>query len=196
MNLIIIAGLPATGKTTLANKIAERLHLPVLEKDEIKEELFDTTGYRNREEKRMLDLAGNAILLRCAEKILKSGQSLIIVNNFDADMSGTVQEMIHRTGCNCITVFLDGNADVLHRRYVERDRRRARHPGHTAIGRYPPLPGDPPAADMTREYFAERFEKLGMADFKLDGARIDVDATYPEKIDVDQLFLKLEGYLE
>ena len=52
---------------------------------------------------------------------------------------------------------------------------------------YPPHPGDCTDYAMTREEFAEKFEKLGMADFRINGKRIEVDATNPEQIDVSGL---------
>lgn len=191
MKLIIIAGMPATGKSTLAKKISEKLQIPILEKDEIKEEMFDTLGYANLTEKRKLDIAANAILLRCTASLLKGGQSLIIVNNFDSDMSGNVQKIIDEAGCSCVTVFLNGSSDVLYRRYVERDKKHLRHQGHTFIDRYPPHPEDNVDLCMTKEYFKDRFEKSGMADFSIKGDRIDVDATYPEKINVNELIERI-----
>ena len=88
--LVIIAGMPATGKSTVAKKIGKGLCAPILEKDDIKEELFDTVGYKDLTEKRMLDRAATAVLLRCTEAVLNSGDSLIIVNNFEANMKDTV----------------------------------------------------------------------------------------------------------
>ena len=99
MELILLAGLPATGKTTLAKKLSEILHLPVLEKDEIKEVLFDTVGYADAEERQKLGLAANRILLRTAESLLAMGNSLILVNNFDAQSTPLVEGLIARTGC-------------------------------------------------------------------------------------------------
>ena len=61
MDLIIIAGMPAAGKSTLAKKIAKTFGYPILEKDGIKEELFDHIGYADRAEKRKLDAAVPAI---------------------------------------------------------------------------------------------------------------------------------------
>lgn len=45
MNIIIIAGMPASGKTTIANKLGIAFGYPILEKDSIKEELFDIIGF-------------------------------------------------------------------------------------------------------------------------------------------------------
>lgn len=45
MNIIIVAGMPASGKTTFVNKLSKALGYPVLEKDAIKEELFDVIGF-------------------------------------------------------------------------------------------------------------------------------------------------------
>ncbi len=196
MDLIIIAGMPATGKSTLAKKLSDALGLAILEKDEIKDEMFDTIGFKDRKEKRALDVAANAILLRCTENLISKGNSLIIVNNFDSDMSGRVQDMIDKAGCNCITVFLNGDPEVLYKRYVARDARHSRHMGHTFIDRYPPLEGDDVNRSMTREYFRDRFENHGMADFKLKGKRIDLDATHPEQIDVEKLISDIKEALK
>ena len=196
MDLIIIAGMPATGKSTVSRKLSKAFGLPILEKDDIKEEMFDTVGYRDLKEKRALDIAANAILLRCSEAILSKGNSLIIVNNFDSNMSGRVQDMIDRCQCKCVTVFLNGDPDVLYQRYVARDAKKVRHLGHTFIDRYPPLKGDEIGRSMTREYFADRFEKHGMADFKLRSKRIDLDATYPERIDVEKLISDIREALK
>lgn len=194
--LLIIAGMPATGKTTISKKISAALGLPVLEKDEIKEELIDTLGYKDRVEKRRLDVAATAVLMRSAESILQSGSSLIIVNNFRKDMEEPVRKMIERCGCKAAMLFLDGDHEVFYHRYVERDRKRMRHLGHTFIDRYPPLPEDNLNVSMTREDFREIFENQGMADFCLEGPRIDLDATYPEKVDVPALIEELRKALE
>ena len=196
MPLIIIAGMPATGKSTLAKKLAAALRFPILEKDEIKEALFDTVGYRDLTEKRALDLAANKVLLRCTESLLISGTSLIAVNNFDANMSDAVQSMLERCNTKCVLIFCDGDPEVLYARYVARDKAKTRHQGHTFIDRYPPQPGDDTERSMTREYFRDRFEKNGMAEFRLDCPRIDVDATHPEKIDADALLQQIMHYIK
>ena len=48
MDLIIIAGMPASGKSTYARKLSRALGYPIIEKDNIKEQLFDPTVYERR----------------------------------------------------------------------------------------------------------------------------------------------------
>lgn len=194
-DLILVAGMPATGKSTLARKLTKALHLPILEKDDIKEEMFDTIGYADLAAKRQLDKAAAAVLLRVARAVLESGSSVILVNNFDADMAGDVQKLIDDCDCRVVTVFLGGDSDVLYKRYVERDKKHMRHQGHTFIDRYPPKEGDVTDLSMTRQYFTDRFEKHGMADFRIGGARIDIDATDPDSIDVPALLAQIQGAL-
>ena len=194
MDLIIVAGMPATGKTTLSKKIAVAFGMPLLEKDEIKEEMYKIQGYRGLEDRAAADVVANAILLKCAKNILESGTSLLLVNNFDPTMEGQVQELLDSTGCRCVMVFLDGDPDVLHARYVHRDAVHSRHPVHELWDSYPPKEGDAPKT-MSRELFREVFEEMGMAEFRINAPRIDLEATYPEKIDVDGLIEQIKDLL-
>ena len=48
MFCILVTGIPAAGKSTMAKFLGEQLQLPVLSKDGIKELLYDTVGFRSR----------------------------------------------------------------------------------------------------------------------------------------------------
>ncbi len=196
MNIIIIAGMPASGKSTVANRISKSFGYPILEKDAIKEELFDVIGFKNYAEKRLMDVAATAALIRCTDSLLRGGQSVIVVNNFRSDAAPRMEALLEKYSCGCVLVFLGGTGDVFYKRYVERDDPPKRHLGHVLQDHYPPLPGEPHCYNMTREEFAQKFEKLGMNEFTLKGcSRIDVDATYPEKIDVDGLIEQIRQLL-
>ena len=196
MNLIIIAGMPASGKSTVSTKLSRHFGFPIIEKDEIKEELFDTIGFNCYAEKRRLDVAATAVLMRVSDAILSGGGSMILVNNFREDASDSVKALLEKHGVRCVTVFFKGDADVFYQRYVDRDLRGARHIGHAVQEHYPPRPCDPTTYTMTREEFREKFEMLGMDKFDVGGARIEVDATHPGEIDTDALIAQIEAYFK
>ena len=193
MNVIVLAGMPASGKSTIANKLRATFALPVLEKDALKEEIFDTMGFQCYAEKRKSDHAANAVLLRCTRALLENGQSVILDNNFDTESAARLDALVREFDANCITVFFGGDADAFYARYVERDRLHLRHLGHVLQEHYPPLPGESHDYTMTREEFSQKFESRGMTQFRCAGARIDIDATHPETIDTDALIAQIRA---
>ncbi|MBO5671233.1 MAG: hypothetical protein J6S41_06755, partial [Clostridia bacterium] len=163
---------------------------------ELKEALFDTVGFRCYAEKRVLDHAANAVLLRAVRAMLNAGQSVILDNNFDQLSARALDDLTEEFGARCVTVFLGGDTEAFYRRYVERDRAHLRHPGHVVQEHYPLLPGETADHDMTREEFREKFEKRGMAEIRLRGERIDVDATNPATINVEALIGQIRAILK
>lgn len=187
MKLIILAGMPATGKSTIAKMLQKEFGFPILEKDGIKEQLFDTIGFECYAEKRQLDVAANAVLLRIMEDMMKADTSVIVDNNFDPASAEKLNALLEKYNPSCVTVFLNGDTQVLYERYVERDSKHLRHLGHGMQTHYPPHEGESTEFHMTREGFDERFLKLKMDKLSWGGKQIFLDATYPEKIDVNAL---------
>lgn len=66
MYCIPVAGMPASGKSTIAVRISESLGIPMLSKDSIKEVLFDDLGFHSRAEKVQLGTAAMHILYYAA----------------------------------------------------------------------------------------------------------------------------------
>jgi predicted kinase len=80
--LLIITGLPGTGKTTLARDLARRHALPLLCKDSIKEPLLDVLG--SDVSSRALSDISFAVMFSIARELLALGESLILEGNFRA----------------------------------------------------------------------------------------------------------------
>lgn len=60
---ILISGLPASGKTTLARQIAPALNLPVIDKDDLLDRLFESEGVGDAAWRRMLSRESDALLM-------------------------------------------------------------------------------------------------------------------------------------
>jgi len=196
MNIIILAGMPATGKSTLAAKLQKAFGYPILEKDHIKEGLFDTLGFSCYAEKRALDVAANEVLLRWMDAMIRAGQSMIVDNNFDADSAKKLNRLLETNSCKWVTVFMNGDPQVLYARYFQRDSQGLRHLGHAMQTHYPPLEGEDTTFRMTREGFDQRFLHLGMDRLAWGGQRILVDATVLEDIDADALIQQISEILK
>ena len=195
MELIILAGMPATGKSTVAAALSKSLGYPILEKDQIKEGLFDTLGFENYSQKRALDHAANEALLRVLKAMLQAGTSVILVNNFDTAGAEKLRNLLAEYRPNCVTVFLTGAPQVLYQRYADRDNAGLRHLGHVLQDRYPPKEGDPLQYTMTPEEFEEKFCKRGMGQFQCPGKRMDVDMTDFSKVSTQALCAQVRQLL-
>lgn len=82
--VIIITGMPATGKTTNGIEIAKRLGIPFFSKDKIKEILFDAISNKEAtyEDKRKIGVASYDILYHDTEVLMKAGCPFILESNF------------------------------------------------------------------------------------------------------------------
>ena len=85
--IVIVTGRPASGKSTLAKWLGERLRLPVISKDEVKEILFDTLGWSDREWSKELGRTSVELMFHFAEKLLETRQSLILDNAFHSGLA-------------------------------------------------------------------------------------------------------------
>jgi len=193
MDLIIIAGMPASGKSTAAAAVSKAFGYPIIEKDYIKEGLFDVLGFDNYQQKRALDHAANETLLRVLKAMLNADVSVIVDNNFDTESNEKLCALINEFRPNCITVFLKGDPQALYERYCQRDLAHKRHLGHLLQDHYPPREGDDLYYTMTRDEFDEKFFKRGMSQFNCPGERIDVDTTDLEKVSLDELVERIRA---
>lgn len=129
--VILVNGLPATGKTTLARRLASDLRLPLLAKDAIKETLFDTLGWSDREWSRRLSGATLALLFLLLEEQLRAQKPCIVECNFVPDRDTQrfldLQQTYPFTPFQILCVT-DG--PTLYQRYCQRALSAERHPGH------------------------------------------------------------------
>ena len=80
--VIVVTGLPGTGKSTLARELARRYRLPLLGKDFIKESLLDVLGATDAAGSRKLSDASFAAMFRLAAEWARDGHGFILEGNF------------------------------------------------------------------------------------------------------------------
>jgi predicted kinase len=134
--VILITGLPGTGKTTLARAIVERYGITLLAKDVIKEPLLEQFGATTAEQSRNLSDLSFAMLFAMATELDTARAPMLLEGNF---RPGEHEAALHLA---CSSVFASGEGErfcqVLCR--VDESERRARlqrrqsdpsrHPGH------------------------------------------------------------------
>ena len=177
--LIIVAGPPCTGKTTLAEKIAGKFNLLLLHKDGIKEPLMDSLGAENREESRRIGIATYKVLYTLFESIMRTGNSLVIESNFYAEYdSEKINLLIRGFGYVAVQIQCRTEGKVLFERYMERANSEDRHPGHF---------------DLQYQNIEPALMNGCTEPLKIDGQLIDLDTTDFERIDYEKLFETIEN---
>lgn len=190
-----MAGLPASGKSSFADYASKELSIPVIAKDDIKEKLFDTIGFKSYSEKTQLDIAAANIMMFTASKILEVGSSVILDNNFEDRNIENLKAVTDSCPCNVITVRFDCDMKEAFRRFAQRDKDPSRHPGHVLVTCYPPVEGVADAVkDMTEESFCEKYTRRGTMRFSM-GTLITVDATDFRDVSYPRIMKQLRAAL-
>jgi len=125
-DITIILGSPASGKTTLARRLAADFELDCLCKDDIKEALFDVLGPGDREWSRLLSEASFAALTRLARAQLAVGRSCILEGNWRATHAEGLGAILAEEGARAAQIFCCAEPVEIARRFASRKR----HPGH------------------------------------------------------------------
>jgi predicted kinase len=132
--LVMVSGMPATGKTTLGRRLAADVGVPFFAKDELKETLFDTLGVGDRSWSRRLGAASMTLLRAIAEATVSAGRSAVIEANFTLAYDAPFyQELMARAGVRVAQVWLTASPDAIIERFERRAASPQRHPGHVEL---------------------------------------------------------------
>lgn len=179
--IVIITGLPCTGKTILAKKIESTFNIKLLTKDDFKEILFEKFGCNNREWSKKIGATSYDILYLLAEKLMKTKDSFIIESNFHPVYSSEILNiLINKYDYYAIQIrcFTEGN--LLFERFKIRANSSNRHPGHLdkeSINEWEPV-----------------LKKSKIDKLDINSTFIDIDTSQFDQIDYKKIYniIKME----
>ena len=163
---VVVSGLPASGKSTLAQQLAPALGLLLLDKDTILERLFDSRGIGDVTQRRLLSRESDLIL---RSEATASGGAVLVSHWHLPGMppnSGTPTNWLPELSDKVVNVHCECQIEIAAERFV----RRTRHSGHL---------------DREKSYVAildniRSVARLGRLNI---GPRVDVDTSQAPDLD-------------
>lgn len=128
---IVLSGLPASGKSTLGRVLAEALRLPMLDKDEILEALFERRGIGDAAWRARLSRIADQELIERATKLPAAVIASWWRHPRSSAASGTPSEWLLSLQGEVVEIHCLCSPKVAASRFIER----TRHAGH-ADGRH------------------------------------------------------------
>lgn len=123
---VVVSGLPGSGKTTVARVLASLLTLPVLDKDEILERLFETKGVGDDAWRRQLSRESDALF----QAAVSSSSGAIVVSFWHVPgmplESGTPTAWLRSLSRTVVNVHCECPPRLAATRFAQR----TRHAGH------------------------------------------------------------------
>ena len=130
-SLIIVTGLPATGKSTLAIELSLQLGLPLVSKDDIKETIADSLGSGDRSLSKEYGKASFDIQFKILDRCLWANASVIAETYFHGELAkGAFEHLVANRSCSVVQIVLRSDPDVIIQRFKDRHMRGKRHSIH------------------------------------------------------------------
>lgn len=192
MYCILVTGIPAAGKSTLAGHLSECFDLPMISKDRIKEIMFDDIGFASRAEKVRLGVASMHIMYDMAEQIMKHNKPFILENNFENISREPLIRLLEKYAYKAITVMCTGDYSVIYKRFLDRNNSPSRHRGHAVNDSYPEKSPCRAVEPLSYEAFTSGIASRGMDSFVANGPHIVVDTTDFENIHLETLVQQID----
>ncbi|MCX5126856.1 ATP-binding protein [Streptomyces sp. NBC_00347] len=168
---VVVSGLPASGKSTLARRLAAELGWSVIDKDAILESLYDSLGVGDHAWRYRLSRASDDILFTLAAQ----ARHAVLDNWWHHD---TAPGRLHQLDARIVEVHCDCHPALVAKRFQTR----TRHPGHLD-------------QDLTREEITERVAAWAAlpGPLRLGGPLLTIDTS--QSVDITALAKEIDTLL-
>ncbi len=178
--VIVISGLPCTGKTAFGTRIAREFSVPFFSKDAFKERLFDDLGWSDRAWSKKLSLVSYKLLFSILDVQLAVRRSSIIEANFDPEFHTQIlNDFGQNYSCEFFQIHCHTQPEILLERFRARWEGGARHPGHADNVTLP---------ELEQLIYQKPFR------LELAGTTWNLDTTDLVNLETDDLFTALQEY--
>lgn len=124
--LVVLSGLPASGKSTVGRAIAGRLGVPFVDKDELLEQLFVTRGVGDVEHRRALSREADGRLRNAVAQLPRAVITSWWRHPASTSQSGTEPWWLNARDLTAVEVYCTCPARIAAARFLAR----SRHAGH------------------------------------------------------------------
>ena len=119
--LVLISGPCCSGKSTLASFLSQRLHLPLISKDALKEELFKILPLTDPTWLRQLGEASNQVIFHILEQFVSSNQGGVFESNFSPELHRyNLASILRPHNGVVIEIYCTAKVDILESRFIAR----------------------------------------------------------------------------